>query len=137
MRELLNFIRPPESAGWRQINRWRWNVCLSLLVLFAGTGFLFKQVSWASDVDKKISDAQKPLADAQKKTDEKVDKISVLLTNSLANSKAAEIRLTISKRCKTVGFIEREELAREKDRLQEEYKTLKGDYYREPQCGDL
>jgi hypothetical protein len=60
-----------------------------------------------------------------------------LLTEQLAATVAAQIRLTISKRCKTQGFIEREELNREKDRLQEQYFDYKGNRYTEPSCGDL
>lgn len=137
MRELLNFIRPPEDADWKTVNRWRWNVCLTLLVLTGAVVVLYKQAAWAGDVDSKIAAASKELKDEQAKTNDKVDRLSGLLIAQLANAKAAEIRLTISKRCKTTGYVEREELMREKERLQEEYISLRGVKYDEPDCGDL
>ena len=139
MRELLNFIRPPEDADWKAINRWRWNVCLTLLVLCAGAIFAVSPAgfAYAGDLDKKIKDAIEPIAQQQKVQGEKLDQVSRLLTEQLAATVAAQIRLAVSKRCKTAGFVEREELARELDRLQDQYVTYKGSRYTAPTCGEL
>jgi hypothetical protein len=139
MRELLNFIRPPENADWKEVNRWRWNVCLTLMILVAAVSWSYGPKGHASEavVDKKIADAQAPLIEAQKKTDQKVDRMSSLLMNQLANSKAAEIRLNISKRCRSSDPIVRDQLLNEKDRLQDEYMAIKGYRYVEPACSEL
>jgi hypothetical protein len=139
MQWLLDFIRPPEDAEWKTVNRWRWNVAMTLLVLSALVAWAYGPKGFAGDalVDQKIADAQRPLMEAQKKTNDKVDRMSTLLMNQLANSKAAEIRLNISKRCKSNSIPERDYLAAEKDRLQEEYISLKGVRYVEPTCAEL
>ncbi len=135
MEWLLNFLRPPEDASPKSIRRWNFNVSITMLIL---GGFCIFSVSpygfaWAGDmrqVDQKIEKAVAP-------TNQKLDSLAKLVTDSLATGKAAAIRSVISKRCKTQGFMERDELAREKDRLQEEYRTLKGEFYREPECSQL
>lgn len=137
MRSILDFVRPPEDADWKHVNRWRWNVSLMLLVLAGTIGWMYKNVAWAGDVDKKIAAAIEPLTKEQKEQGQKIDIVAKLLTEQLAESKAAEIRLNIAKRCKSNSASEREALAKEKDRLQEAYKSYKGDYYREPGCGEL
>lgn len=137
MKEILNFIRPPEDADWKHVNRWRWNVTLTLLAIVIAVALLSRTVAFAGDVDKKISAAIEPIAKEQRAQGEKIDKVTRLLTEQLAATVAAQIRLTISKRCKTQGFVEREELNRERDRLQQQYREYKGELYSEPQCGDL
>ena len=146
MREILDFIRPPEEATWKAVNRWRWNVCLSLglLMLAAGWAYSPRGFAWGSDVDAKVAAAMKPAVEAQKALAEaqvtqglKIDSLTAIVKNQMANGVAAQIRLTISKRCKTQGYIERDELNREKDRLQAEYFSYKGERYPEPTCADL
>jgi hypothetical protein len=137
MREILNFLRPPEDADWKTVNRWRWNVCATLLCILVVGGVALKNVAWASDLDKKIADAIKPIAQEQQEQRILLDNVSKLLTEQLSATVAAQIRLNISKRCKTTDFTTREELAREKDRLQTQYRTYKGEYYREPGCAEL
>jgi hypothetical protein len=117
-----------------------------LCLLIAGGSFLYgiKTFAQSAEVDRRITEAQKPLVEAQQTTDAKVDRLSetvdrlsALVTEQLAMSVAAQIRLNISKRCKTQGWAEREELAREKDRLQGQYRGYKGFFYAEPTCGEL
>ena len=143
LKDLLNFVRPPEDAEWKSVNRWRWNVCLTLAGLVIATGWAFssKGFAWAGDLDKKIETAVEaklaPVVKEQQEQRALLNKVSSLLTDQLAATVAAQIRLNISKRCKTTLFAEREELAREKDRLQGQYKSYAGEYYREPSCADL
>lgn len=143
LKDLLNFIRPPEDAEWKSVNRWRWNICLIVTILVVGMGWAFspKGFAKAGDIDKKIETAieQKlaPVVKEQKEQRALLDKVSNLLTDQLSATVAAQIRLNISKRCKTTDFSEREELAREKDRLQGQYKSYANEYYREPSCADL
>jgi hypothetical protein len=106
-------------------------VCYVCLLITMGAGFYgIKTFAENAEVDRKIAAATAPLI-------AKVDHMSALLMDQLANSKAADIRFTISKRCKTQGYVEREELNREKDRLQREYRALRGEFYDEPECADL
>lgn len=146
MSDLLNFIRPPEDADWKTLNRWRWNVCLSLLVLFIFAGLAMspwgflraeeaerRAASLSVTVDQKIAGLQTE----QKKQGAAIDRVSQLLIEQLATAKAAQIRLVISKRCKTTGFVERDELQREIERLQEEYMSLKSVKYDAPSCSEL
>jgi hypothetical protein len=137
VKEILDFIRPPEDATAKQVNRWRWNVCLTLLVLVGSVGWLYKSVAWAESVEKKIAAAIEPIAKEQHAQGAKIDTVTRLLTEQLAATVAAQIRLTISKRCKATAFADREELNREKDRLQAQYREYKGELYVEPGCADL
>jgi hypothetical protein len=144
MRELLNFVRPPEDADWKHVNRWRWNVCLTLLVLGVATAaasFGPTRFARADEVDRKIAPALQekidPIAKEQREQRVVLDRVSRLLTEQLAESVAAQIRLNISKRCKATTFEERDALVREKDRLQDQYRTYTGELYREPSCAEL
>lgn len=143
LKDVLNFVRPPEDANWKTVNRWRWNVCLTLTGLVIGMGWAFspKGFAWAQDLDKKIETVVEsklaPVVREQKEQRALLDKVSNLLTDQLAATVAAQIRLNISKRCKTTDFMAREELAREKDRLQGQYRSYANEYYREPSCSDL
>jgi hypothetical protein len=143
LKDLLNFVRPPEDADWKSVNRWRWNVCLTLAALVIGMGWAFspKGFAWAGDIDKKIEQVVEeklsPVVKEQKEQRALLDNVSRLLTDQLSATVAAQIRLNISKRCKTTDFLAREELAREKDRLQGQYRSYAGEYYREPSCSDL
>lgn len=143
LKDLLDFIRPPEDAQWKSVNRWRWNVTIvtAVTVLGLGWGYGPRGFARAGDIDKKIETVVEsklaPVVKEQKEQRALLDKVSNLLTDQLSATVAAQIRLNISKRCKTTDFNEREELAREKDRLQGQYKSYAGEYYREPSCADL
>jgi hypothetical protein len=141
--DLLNFIRPPEDASWKTVNRWRWNVALSLMGLAACAILAYSPYgfAWSGEVDKKIEAAIEakiqPILVEQQAQKLTLESVRGLLIEQLATTKAAQIRLNISKRCKTSSDVDREELARERDRLQGEYRALKAEYYREPSCGEL
>ncbi len=138
MQWLIDFFLPLEDDSKAQ-RRWRRNVGVGMLagaILFIGAASKWG-FAWASDTDNKIKQAIEPIAQQQKIQGDKLDKVSALLTEQLAATVAAQIRLTISKRCKTTGYSEREELNREKDRLQDQYYAYKGQRYAEPLCGDL
>lgn len=137
VKDLLNFVRPPESATWREVNRWRWNVCLTLLVMAGAMLWTVRTKADASEVDQKISAALAPIAKEQREQRDLLDRFSRLLTAQLAESVAAQIRLNISKRCKATTFEERDALVREKDRLQEQFRAYMGEHYREPSCAEL
>lgn len=141
MRDLLNFIRPPEDASWKRVNRWRWNVCLTLLLVSAALVWLKMTKADAAEVDRKITTAIEekiaPIAKEQREQRVVLDRVSQLLTQQLAESTAAQIRLTIAKRCKATTYEERDALLREKDRLQGQYRSYMGETYREPTCGEL
>lgn len=141
MRAILDFIRPPEDAEWKHVNRWRWNVTLTLLVLAGGCGWAYgpKGFAWANDMDTKIDSKLKPVVESQQRTDAKVDKLSVLILEQLASKTAADIRLNISTRCRTpvADQRKRDELWVEKERLQDQYEAYKGKRAPEPSCADL
>jgi hypothetical protein len=150
LRDALNFVRPPEDASWKTVNRWRWNVSLTLLVLVILSGVAEAPVGGmrhvrAAELDDRLKEAidtavtekVNPVAQKVQTVESKVDRMSELLLESLANTLASQIRTNISKRCKTTGWAEREELNREKDRLQANYRSYKGEFYREPSCSDL
>lgn len=66
------------------------------------------------------------------------DRDSKRLALSLSNGIASELRFLMAKRCKeTNNSEERDRLIRESDRKQDEYKELRGEYYRVPRCEDL
>lgn len=136
MNWLIDFIMPPLEGSPRQ-KSWEWKV--SLMLLLGGMALLYGgfRVAWAGDVEKKISDAVSRITIAQQAQESKIDRVTKLLTDQLADSVAGQIRLTIAKRCKTQGFDEREELNREKDRLQAQYYEYKGQRYIEPRCEEL
>ena len=136
---IIDLLIPPENATPGALHRHRWVtsafvIGLTFCAMFAASPRGF---AWGGDVDKKITAAVEPLAKEQAVQSKKLDDVTKLLTEQLAATVAAQIRLTISKRCKTQGFIEREELNREKDRLQAQYFSYKGEYYRELACADL
>jgi hypothetical protein len=139
----LNLIIPPENATPAALVRWRYCIAGGLLVALIGLGYAFSPAgfAWASDVDRKIAEAIdtkiKPIADEQREQRAVLNRVSQLLTEQLAASVASQIRLNISKRCKSTSAQEREELAREKDRLQQQYREYKGERYPEPTCSEL
>lgn len=135
---LVDFLMPPLEGSPKQ-RIWEWKVSLMLgagaVVLIYGA----VKVAWAGDVDKKIADALKPVVEAQAAQGAKIDRVTEMLSAQLASATATQIRLTISKRCKTTGAAEREELNRELDRLQNEYVlySKNGERYRQPACEEL
>lgn len=60
-----------------------------------------------------------------------------LQKSQLSSSVASGIRAQAVKRCKTKNADEREQINREIDRLQDEYRTYKGETYAVPTCDYL
>lgn len=146
----MDFLRPPADNPRA---RTQWEVAVSICIAITGlaaTCAIFGpyKVAMAGDVETKINAAKLDLAQqiqqvaaenkrANEATNAKLDTLARLQAESLAQNTATQIRLQISKRCKTVGFIERDEITREIDRLQGVYLSFAGRAYREPSCADL
>lgn len=140
MRAILDFIRPPEEAGWKGVNRWRWNVAITLLLLVGAVSFGYGPKGFASDseVDKKIAKAVEPIARKQDEHGRKLDDVARLVSDSLAKGVASEIRLIVAKRCAGgIDAAERERLAAQLDAKQEEFFAYKGYRYPPPTCDEL
>lgn len=99
----------------------------------------------ASDLDKHIAAAVKATDDKieavskeQAATRKALKNIETMLLENLMESTSAKIRAQVARRCKTEGRIEREEINREIDRLQKQYKTYSnGEKYDEPTCNEI
>jgi hypothetical protein len=139
MRWLLDFIRPPEDADWKKVTRWRWNVCLILIVLVAYAIVAATPLGYAKagETERKIAAAIEPIAKEQKEQRTSLDNLSKLITEQLAASLATQIRAVTLKRCKVTGSDERDELTREIDRLQDLFIGYKGSRYSVPSCAEL
>lgn len=108
-------------VGWRG-----WIALLSLYV-FAGWEVLgIHRPARADEVDEKIAAAIEPIKKEMSEQREIIEKVAGQLTQSLAESKAAEIRHLVSRRCKETDARERDRIIKELDRKQEEYKLLSG-----------
>lgn len=113
-------------------------ISFGVIPLF-GSGFLLaaeaerQKTEMIKSVETKIA----AVVSEQRVQGTKIDNAMTLLTDNLASAKAGQIRLAISKRCKTTGFVERDEQLREIDRLQGEYFALKGYKYDAPTCAEL
>jgi len=103
------------------------------------------RVAWADEIDKKVSEAVKAtdakieaVAKEQRETGKVLKNVETMLLESLMESTSAKIRSQVAKRCKTEGRIEREEINREIDRLQKQYKAYSnGEKYDEPTCSEI
>lgn len=140
MRSILDFIRPPEDADWKSVNRWRWNVTLTLLVLVGGLtwGYGPRGFAGTKDVEQKIKAAVEPIAQKQDEHGRKLDDVAKMVADSLAKGVASEIRLIVAKRCAGgIDAAERERLAAQLDAKQEEYFGYKGFRYPLPSCSEL
>lgn len=146
MQWLIDFLRPPENNP-KALRRWYFNVSLSLMAfwgLILTASLTPLRPAFPKDVDQKVNAAKAELAkqindvaNTQREQGQKLDSQTRLLAESLAENVAGRIRLNISKRCKTNGYVERDEISREIERLQDEYRVYKGDFYRQPTCTDL
>lgn len=149
MNSVIDFFRPPDDTP-HPMRRWCYGVSITLTagVIVFIWAISPKGVATEAGVKDKITRevaqqikpvivAQQQQTEAQKKTDRKLDRLSELVTENLATNKAGQIRTVISKRCKALGFAERDEYQREIDRLQNEYTGLIGHRYEAPTCGEL
>lgn len=149
MNNMIDFFRPPDDTP-HPMRRWCYGVSVSLTAGvivaiwamspkgFATEGKVRDQIKLevTAQIKPVLEEQQKQTA-AQLKTDAKVDRLSSLLIEQLATAKAAEIRAVTSKRCKVPGFIERDELLREIERLQKEHIAIVGVKYDAPSCSEL
>lgn len=152
LKSVLDWLRPPEPPGGsspetcakyrRSVNRWRWNVCLSLLGIFIFLVWAFAGgFARAGDVDQRVQKAIEPLKleittikDAQAKQGAQLDaqnrilqKLSDQLAEQLIASTASQIRLLIGERCREpAGSLKRERLNRELEKLQRTYRDQTG-----------
>lgn len=138
LRGLLDFFWPPDTFTKDQA-KWAWKVSLTMLALVACVIFAASPLgmAWAGDVDKKIDAKVAEIQKQQVAQGQKIDRVSELVVESLAESTAAKIRLVISKRCKAQTFAERDALAEDKRKLQILYKKYTGENYTEPGCTEL
>lgn len=109
-------------------------------IVVAGWGGLswigVPQFAVAGDVDHRLSETQAMLLGKIAEQQKVVNATSDLLKRQLANSIAAQIRTQALKRCKATT-IDKEQVNREIDRLQEEYAEYRGINYSIPGCTDL
>lgn len=150
---LFDRFFPDESP--ESVHRWRRSVgvmqVVTLLALISLAAILTVgvplagRVAWADEIDKKVSEAVKAtdekieaVAKEQRATSKVLKNVEAMLLENLMESTSAKIRSQVAKRCKTEGRVEREEINREIDRLQKQYKTYSGgEKYDEPTCNEI
>lgn len=153
--KIFSAIHPPDACDEKLQQAWRATVgwTLTFLILFAiyitlsyaaGVPRLVPEVVFASDVKTKIEEnalatvTQVAIVAAEVSTiKEDVKDLKSSLNKSLAQSKAAEIRVKTLKRCTVTNSSERDSFNREIDQLQFEYKVLIGERYDTPRCSEL
>jgi len=145
----VGFLFPEEDATPQRIQSWRWKVAGSLMVLWVVAGFnlaaMFTglpkvgQLVWADGISNKADKQEVSALIVQNaQTQATLVAIQESLNESLAQAKASEIRAAALKRCAApANSAERESLTREIDRLQTDYKKIKGEVYDKPSCGEL
>lgn len=117
-------IRGAVVVGWRS-----WILLLSVYVFFGWQIIGITRPARADEVDKKISTAIEPIKKEMIEQRTILNEVSRQLTESIAESKASEIRHLVSRRCKETDVNERSRIIRELDRKQDEYKNLRGERY--------
>jgi len=126
----------------------RWTFKVSLAVLTFGVVGSWAFTPWgfarADDIKAKVDEAIAPItaevAQVKKQLTDinsQVEVNSRRLSLALANGIASELRFIQAKRCKEQSPAERDRLIAESDRKQDEYRELRGEYYRIPRCEDL
>lgn len=145
----FGFLLPEEDATPQKIASWRWKVAGSLMVLWAWAGFTLAamltgvpkigQLVWADGLNVKADKQEVSALIVQNaQTQATLVAIQESLNESLAQAKASEIRAAALKRCAApANSAERESLTREIDRLQADYKKIKGEFYDKPSCTEL
>jgi hypothetical protein len=110
---------------------------------FLGNGYIM-----AADVDKKVksnietrvTQIEQQIQQTNKEASETkqvAKNMESLLLENLTEGTEAKIRAQLLKRCKTIGPAEREEINREKERLQKTHIQYTGQRYPEPRCEEL
>ncbi len=113
------------------------------LLPFLSNGFVL-----AADVDTKVkatiesrvAQIEKKLEQGAKENSEtaRVAKnVEALLLDNLTEGTQSKIRAQVSRRCKAVGAEEREEINKEKEKLQKQHVQYTGQRYNEPRCDEL
>lgn len=117
-------VRGAFIVGWRG-----WTALLSVYVFFGWQVIGITRPVRADEVDKKIETAIEPIKKEMTEQRTILNDVSRQLTESLAESKATEIRHLVSRRCNETDEAERNRIIREIDRKQDEYKRLRGERY--------
>lgn len=143
---LVDFIRPPEDATPRQVNRWRWNVMMTLLALigFAAWAASPWGFAYAADIDRKISKAIEPIQGQLTAQGNQLTLMSQQLDQTAEDTKevliellATKIRSAVVSRCAAVGSLERERLTQQIESLERQYMKRAGERYPLPRCDEL
>jgi septal ring factor EnvC (AmiA/AmiB activator) len=143
IKDIIDFVRPPDTADGRAIRRWRSNVAMILIAGFlycawSLTGWGFAR---ASDINEHVQKTIEPLkteiteikqaqvkqGEQLRRTEQILTRLSAQLTDQLITSNGSQIRLLIGKRCKEPDAAERERMNREIEKLQLAYKEQTGD----------
>jgi hypothetical protein len=131
------------------VTAWHWKVSWTLIVILAAGGYVWKNATMANDLKREVAAAVdeklKPIAIEQAAGRErsvqqgaKLDRMSALISDALAESTAAKIREAIRKRCKAPAYsVERDNIVAELGRLRAAYEEYAGKPYVEPSCGDI
>ena len=125
--------------------KWRLMIAIIVLVLIVfvmwaiGSFEKFNLPGFAmsAEVDAHITRAISPVHEEQLKNSQKLESLADQVRDSLAETKASEIRAVAVKRCKEKNSDQREYLNREIDRAQSEYFKLVSRYYAIPACDSL
>lgn len=140
----------------KNLHRWRVTVgyvLMSLLIIVVfntsaltagvpipGRGRVIHETEIQKHVDAAVQPVKDDVAkikDQQAKDSEKLDAVLEQVNESLAQTKAAEIRELVYKRCHIATYEEREPINAEIERKQIEYKKLRGEPYDKPTCAEL
>lgn len=138
----------------KNLHRWRTTVgyiMLGVLAALAWVGTAMTagvpgpgKVIFERDLQQHVDKAVAPVKEDVKKVQEqqaldskKLDAVLEQINESLAQTKAAEIRQLIYKRCHLATYEERETINAEIERKQVEYRKLKNERYDAPSCQEL
>lgn len=153
--KVFTMFHPPADDDTNLIRAWRQTVSWGLTILSGVTVFtmiamttgipgLIDEIVWAGDIRSKVEETTKPavtqielLSAKVDGVEKKLDSQSAQVNAFLAQAKAAEIRAITLKRCSAATSLERDSYNREIDRLQFEYRVLRGERYDTPRCSEL
>lgn len=123
---MVKLIVPPRTNDLDVQQRWRWAVFASIIAIsVAFTSHLALECGWLPELHPGFASQ----ADV-KNIEKKIDLISVI-------SIERDIKDKIRQMCKSHDPELRLELNDDIDRLQRDYKSITGDWYRLPKCEDL
>ena len=134
----LTFRLTEEQVVGAIVVGWRGWIALLSVYVFAGWQVLgVSRPVRADEVDAKIATAVQPIKQEMAEQRVILNDVSRQLTDSLAESKASEIRHLVSRRCKETNSEERSRIIKEIDRKQDEFKRLRGGERYVISCGEV